>query len=73
MVSGMGIAVNGMTANGGVGDLSSVHGSSFGAADMLLQLFLLVGPTRMFGNSPLLIPKISDCHAMFLKFLFSYG
>ncbi|KAL3571955.1 hypothetical protein D5086_025859 [Populus alba] len=51
----MGIAANGTTANGGVGDLSSVHGSSFGAADMSLQFFLFVGPPRMFRNSPLLI------------------
>lgn len=36
VVSGMGIAANGTTANGGVGDLSSVHGSSLGAADMSL-------------------------------------
>ncbi|KAJ6679564.1 hypothetical protein OIU79_019337 [Salix purpurea] len=73
VVSGMGIAANGMTANGGVGGLSSVHGSSFGAADMLLQLFLLVGPTRMFGNSPLSILEISGCHAIFFKLFLSYG
>jgi hypothetical protein len=55
VVSGMGIAANGTTANGGVGDLSSVHGSSLGAADMSLLFFLFVGPPRMFRNSPLLI------------------
>jgi hypothetical protein len=55
VVNGMETAANGMTPNGGVGDLSSVLGSSLSATDMSLQSFLLVGRARMFGNSLLLI------------------